>query len=81
MRAILLFRFDKKWLKNKKHCDEDKVKNDKSLSDKEREVILGIHKRHLSFAVVPSQTDFAFLAGCYKKSKSACTTYNVYSHY
>ena len=63
-----LSRFDKKWLKQK-HWDKNEVKTDTSLSDKEREVILGIHKREI-LADCPSQTDFLFLEGCYKKSKS-----------
>ncbi len=64
-----LSRFDKKWLKSAEHRDKNKVKTDTSLSDKDREVILGIHKREI-LADCPSQTDFFFLAGCYRKSKS-----------
>ena len=63
----LTFRFNKEWLKNKKYHKEDNIKADKTLSGLEKDILLGIHKRHMQCADRPSSMDYEFLSSCYKK--------------
>ena len=63
----LTFRFNKEWLKNKKYHKEDNIKADKMLSALEKNILLGIHRRHMQCADRPSSMDYEFLSSCYKK--------------
>ncbi len=58
-------RFDVGWFKNKEHKNLSKVKVDINLSDKQKTILKGIHKRHLSYADGPSEKDLDFLQEIY----------------
>ena len=60
-------RFDYHWLKDKRHHNVHTVKQDKNLSNKEKEYIKGIHKRHGCLAKQPSETDLTELRKAYTK--------------
>ncbi len=53
------------WLKKKRHKNLSKVEADGNLSEEEKTVLRGIHKRHLSFADEPSKSDLGFLQEIY----------------
>ncbi len=53
------------WLKNTKHKNLSNVEADGSLSEDQKIVLRGIHKRHLSHADSPSQKDLDFLDKIY----------------
>ncbi len=53
------------WLKNMKYKNLEKVEADGSLSEDQKSVLRGIHKRHLSYADSPSQKDLDFLQEIY----------------
>ena len=61
-------RFDVNWLKNAEHRKEKKVRSDRSLTEEQRAVLLGIHKRNMSYASAPSAKDLQFLQQLYGKS-------------
>ena len=66
--AIIVSRFDVRWLKEKKHWTLDGVKGDDKLSPKEKIILEGIHKRNKSIPVDgPSVEDQKFLEKCYGK--------------
>ncbi len=60
-----IYRFDVNWLKNTKHKNLSKVEADGSLSEVQKNVLRGVHKRHLSYADSPSQKDLDFLQEIY----------------
>ncbi|XP_064383869.1 uncharacterized protein LOC135332884 isoform X2 [Halichondria panicea] len=72
--SIMHYWFDVKWLMKKKHKNLSKVEADGSVSEEEKAVLRGIHKRHLSCADGPSEKDLDFLQENYGGVSSSPTT-------
>ncbi len=66
MQAI--YRFNVNWLMKKEHKNLSKVEADGSLSEDEKAILRGIHKRHRSCADRPSKKDLDFLQENYGMS-------------
>ena len=78
---MMSIRFDVGWFKNKEHKNLSKVKVDINLSDKQKTILKGIHKRHLSYADGPSEKDLDFLQEIYGVSIHAYTKPSIYPLY
>ena len=68
MQPAVRYRFDVNWLMKKEHKNLSKVEADGSVSEEEKAVLRGIHKRHLSCADGPSEKDLDFLQENYGMS-------------
>ena len=66
--VYIVCRFDISWLKDEHYHTEKGIMSDKKLSDDQKKILLGIHQRHQSLALEPSDTDIRFLAKSYQKS-------------
>ncbi len=53
------------WLKKEEHKTLSKVEADSNLSEGQKKVLRGIHKRHMSYADGPSEKDLDFLQEIY----------------
>ncbi len=62
---VYIYRFDVNWLKKKEHKNLSEVEADGNLSEEEKTVLRGIHKRHLNCADGPSKSDLGFLQKIY----------------
>ena len=57
------------WLEDEKHRTLEGVNGDDQLTEEERKILEGIHKRNRSFKVDgPSKIDLEFLQKCYGNS-------------
>ena len=64
-----MYRFDLCWLKHEKHRSREGVRRDDTLTEKEKEILEGIHKRNKCRNVNgPSKLDLEFLQKHYGKS-------------
>ena len=55
------------WLKNAKHRTLQGVVTDRRLTNEEKKILTGIHKRHLKMADRPSVGDYTILERSYGK--------------
>ncbi|XP_064383865.1 uncharacterized protein LOC135332883 isoform X3 [Halichondria panicea] len=69
--SIMHYWFNVNWLMKKEHKNLSKVEADGSLSEDEKAILRGIHKRHRSCADRPSKKDLDFLQENYVSPVSA----------
>ncbi len=69
------------WLKNTKHKSLSKFEADGSLSEDQKNVLRGVHKRHLSYADSPSHKDLDFLQEIYGVSIHKIIASMQYIHF
>ena len=55
------------WLKNEKHRTLQGVETDPGLTNEEKKILTGIHKRHRNMADRPSVGDYTILERSYGK--------------
>ena len=56
------------WLEDENHRTLEGVKGDDNLTEEDKKILEGIHKRNKSFRVDgPSKSDLEFLQKCYGK--------------
>ena len=72
---LCFYRFNRNWIKDERYHTEQGVKDDMNLTKEEKDILLGIHRRHKTFTEDPSDTDYKFLADCYQKSNHISLTY------